>query len=127
MAPKVRRGAPLTEENALNNIPSKPKPSFITRVAPKENIDDLSVYVHPESVTVLGEETPSKVRILKLIPSFLSSPNRREEDQNEAEETWAAKALFATLILSKDVPQKHVWIGSTLRRSLEVKDFDIIK
>ncbi|KAG1469689.1 hypothetical protein G6F56_003111 [Rhizopus delemar] len=127
VAPKVRRGAPLTEENALNNIPSKPKPSFITRVAPKENIDDLSVYVHPESVTVLGEETPSKVRILKLIPSFLSSPNRREEDQNEAEETWAAKALFATLILSKDVPQKHVWIGSTLRRSLEVKDFDIIK
>ncbi|KAI9267401.1 P-loop containing nucleoside triphosphate hydrolase protein [Sporodiniella umbellata] len=127
VAPKVRQKAPVNEENTLNSVINKSKSYFTARVAPATEVNELFVYAHPRSILSLGEDVPSVVCVSKLIPSFASLPNRKEEEQNDPEEISNMKALFAKLIVTNDVPLKHVWIGSTLKSSLEVKDFDIVK
>lgn len=132
VAPKTRRPAPVAEDNLNTSSTIKTQPSMKFRVAPslEEEVDDLSVYIHPDSLE-LFDKIPIRVRLTRLVPIFLS--NRREEEQQqqqqqqEAEDGPKASALFATLVVSTNVPSKHAWIGSVLRKTLEMKDFDIIK
>lgn len=133
VAPKARRPAPIAEDNLNTSSTIKTQPSIKLRVAPslEEEVDDLSVYIHPDSLGSF-DKIPVRVRLTRLVPIFLS--NRREEEQQqqqqqqqEAEDSSKASALFATLVVSTNVPRKHAWIGSILRKTLEMKDFDIIK
>ncbi|KAG1055850.1 hypothetical protein G6F43_002212 [Rhizopus delemar] len=133
VAPKTRRPAAVAEDNLNTSSTIKTQPSMKFRVAPslEEEVDDLSVYIHPDSLESF-DKIPIRVRLTRLVPIFLS--NRREEEQQqqqqqqqEAEDGSKASALFATLVVSTNVPSKHAWIGSVLRKTLEMKDFDIIK
>ncbi|CAO3681391.1 Peroxisome biosynthesis protein pex1 [Rhizopus azygosporus] len=136
VAPKVRKttqSSPSEESALTSSTPKKMQPSVTVRAAPcDESVGDLCVHVHPDCITSLRNENgqaPQRVRLAKLIPFFLtsSSSRREEEQQQETEEIPIAKALFATLVLSTQVPLRHVMIGSVLKKSLEIKDFDMIK
>lgn len=136
VAPKVRKttqSSPSEESALTSSTPKKTQPSVTVRAAPcDESVGDLCVHVHPDCITSLRNENgqaPQRVRLAKLVPSFLtsSSSRREEEQQQETEEIPIAKALFATLVLSTQVPLRHVMIGSVLKDSLEIKDFDMIK
>ena len=58
-----------------------------------------------------------------------NSNKKREEDQQsqEIEESLLAKSVFANVIISKEVPLRHITVGSVLKDTLDIKDFDIVK
>ncbi|KAI8080872.1 P-loop containing nucleoside triphosphate hydrolase protein [Thamnidium elegans] len=137
VAPKVRKKEQEVVETDLNSdkkVAVKVQPSIGLRTCPLV-VKDLEVHIHPDSVGVLVYNgiVPDRVRLTKLVPVFLSQNRHRssaeEEGQPEEvnEEGLFAKAVFAQLVLSTTVPLKHVAIGSVLKNTLEIKDFDIIK
>ncbi|KAI9273142.1 P-loop containing nucleoside triphosphate hydrolase protein [Helicostylum pulchrum] len=140
VAPKVRKTKEQevveTDLNSDKKAAMKVQPSIGLRTCPL-TVDDLEVHIHPDSVDglVCNGVVPDRVRVTKLVPGFLSQNRRRsstEEEDGQAEEVvkgedLSAKAVFAQLVLSTVVPLKHVAIGSVLKNTLEIKDFDIIK
>jgi peroxin-1 len=136
VAPKVRRPTATAaneeaSELSTTNVSRKLQPSIGLRTCTIDQetmVDPLTVYIHPDSLEIFND-IPERVRLTKLVPAFMSAnnKNKREEDQVELEESVQAKAIFANLIVSKAVPLKHVVVGSVLKSTLEIKDFDIIK
>lgn len=140
VAPKVRKqvsnAETVTDLNGEGKTVKKIMPAMSLRVCPvnKEEVAPFHVHMHPDMVQSLLNENgqvPERVRLTKLIPAFLSSNNnkKREEEAGEevVEESLVAKAVFANIVLTTSVPLKHVAIGSVLRNTLELKDFDIVK
>jgi peroxin-1 len=136
VAPKVRKPTatnPAEDISELSaaNVPKKLQPSIGLRTCSisHEAVDPLAVYIHPDSLEPFHTDIPERVRLTKLVPTFMSTnnKNKREEDQVELEESVDAKALFANLIVSNAVPLKHVVVGSVLKSTLDIEDFDIVK
>jgi peroxin-1 len=138
VAPKVRNKKKDVEESNnfggdTEQVIKKSQPCIGLRVCPNQELDELCIKVHPDSIHALGNTVPERIRLSKLVPAY-NNNNKKEENGGEdvlvngiGEESLAAKAIFANLILSKDVPLRHVAIGSILKHTLEIKDFDIVK
>ncbi|CEP16460.1 hypothetical protein [Parasitella parasitica] len=132
VAPKVRRQAAAAAQDTTDLQPQQPKktqPSLGLRTCSAGSVDPLCVKIHPDSMGPLGPKC-DKIRLTKLVPAFMSnSSKKRDEDQpsQETEEPLVAKAVFASVLVSEDVPLRHVIVGSTLRDTLDIKDFDIVK
>jgi peroxin-1 len=137
VAPKVRKQAAAEEEQRLEAAPKKIVPCVSARVLPSTH-DTLDVHVHPDTVDALRDkdgELPRQIRLSKLQPVSLVSRSKNNEDDNqeqqhdefEKKEDLVSKALYANLVVSKDIPLKHVQLGSVVRSTLELKDFDIVK
>lgn len=133
VAPKVRKQHVEPTVNDLNAVEKVKKvmPAIGLRVCPEqEDIESLSVHIHPDMVQPLMLEDVKRIRLTKLIPAFLSNKRPQEngnEQVEEVEESLVAKAVFANVVLTTSVPLKHIVIGSVLRNTLELKDFDIVK
>ncbi|KAL7321939.1 Peroxisome biosynthesis protein pex1 [Mucor circinelloides] len=132
VAPKVRRQATATEE-ASDLQPQqqlkKVQPSIGLRTCTAVDVDALSVKIHPDSMGVLGQQY-ERVRLTKLVPAFMSNASKkRDEDQQsqEMEESPVAKAVFANVVITKEVPLRHIVVGSVLKNTLSIKDFDMVK
>lgn len=120
VAPKVRK-LKQEEEDLSTTVEKKVQPSIALRTCVGD-IEGLQVHVHPDSMLALGGAT-ERVRLTKLVPGFL----RRSKTDHQEDVEDEIKAVFANVVLSTNVPLKHIAIGSVLRNSLEIKDFDIIK
>lgn len=137
VAPKVRRPTTMANpaedvsELSAVNVNKKLQPSIGLRTCTinQETVDPLAVYIHADSLATFHTDIPERIRLTKLVPSFMSTnnKNKREEDQLELEESVNPKAVFAKLIVSNDVPLKHAVIGSVLKSTLDIEDFDIVK
>lgn len=131
VAPKVRRQATTAAEETSDLQPQQPKkvqPSIGLRTCTVGIIDSLSVKIHPDSMGALGQ--CERIRLTKLVPAFMSNSNKkREEDQqsHENEESLLAKSVFANVVISKKAPLGHIIVGSVLKDTLDIKDFDIVK
>lgn len=132
VAPKVRRQATTAAEETSDLQPQQPKkvqPSIGLRTCTVGNVNSLSVKIHPDSMGVLGQQC-ERICLTRLVPAFMSNSNKkREEDQQsqEIEESLLAKSVFANVIISKEVPLRHIAVGSVLKDTLDIKDFDIVK
>lgn len=153
VAPKVRKQASTAETvtdlngesgAAGGKVVKKIMPAMSLRVCPAEEdtIAPFHVHMHPDMAQSLINENgqvPEKVRLTKLVPAFLSgnnsNNNKKKEEEAAAvaggeeilEESLVAKAVFAQVVLTTAVPLKHISVGSVLRNTLELKDFDIVK
>lgn len=133
VAPKVRRSTTATAAEETSNLqpqqPKKVQPSIGLRTCTVGNVEPLSVKIHPESMGILGQQC-DRINLTKLVPAFMSnSSKKREDDQQsqEIEESLIAKAVFASVVISKEVPLRHIVVGSVLKDTLDIKDFDIVK
>ncbi|RCI02644.1 Peroxisome biosynthesis protein pex1 [Rhizopus stolonifer] len=133
VAPKVRKSnQPVEEVSELNNqaIIQKTQPSVRLRACSVQlEMDSLSVHVHPDSIESLlnsNGDMPSVIRLTKLLPGF-SKSNKEEQQESDNDQYSPVKAVFARLYVSLSVPLNHVVIGSILKSTLEIKDFDIVK
>ncbi|KAI8639618.1 P-loop containing nucleoside triphosphate hydrolase protein [Parasitella parasitica] len=132
VAPKVRRQATAAAEETSESQPQQPKKvqhSVRLRTCSVGNVDMLSVKIHPDSMGPLGEKC-DRIRLTKLVPAYISNfKKKRDEDQpsQETEDSLVAKAVFANVVVSKDAPLRHIIVGSTLKDTLDIKDFDIVK
>jgi len=132
VAPKVRSQATAAEE--VSDLQSqqqlkKVQPSIGLRTCTAVGVDALSVKIHPDSMGVLGQQC-ERVRLTKLVPAFMSNASKkRDEDQQsqEMEESPVAKAVFANVVITKEVPLRHIVVGSVLKDTLDIKDFDMVK
>lgn len=105
----------LATHICLRNLPDTVLPGLSPR----------NVYIHPDSAGLLaGSEL---VRVSKVIPAFVRKGQEEDKDQTADPELEDAKALFAPLVLSKEVPRNHVLLDQTSRNTLGTKEFDIIK
>lgn len=143
VAPKVRNKTKSVEESndlATSGVNKKKQRSIGLRVCPLKISDELTVHVHPDSIHALGEQAESKIiKLSKLVPAYnYTKKVEKEENGNNNEEVLIngeaeeqqqqiAKSVFATFVLSKDIPLRHIAIGSVLARTLDIKDFDIVK
>ena len=136
VAPKVRKNAvqeeKTTDLNATTTTVKKVMPAVGLRVSPQVDVQDLEVRVHPDTIQslIVDGKVPERIRLTKLVPAFLSNTAIKKEEEGgvaELEESLIAKAVFATLVVTPSVPLKHVAIGSVLKDTLELKDFDIVK
>lgn len=134
VAPKVRRPATAAAEEVSDlqsqAQPKKVQPSIGLRTCSAVNVDALSVKIHPDAMGALGQSC-QRVRITKLVPAFMAAnaSKKRDEDQpaQETEEVPVAKAVFANVIITKEVPLRHIVVGSVLKDTLDIKDFDMVK
>ncbi|KAI8076629.1 P-loop containing nucleoside triphosphate hydrolase protein [Gilbertella persicaria] len=133
VAPKVRKSNQSVEEvSELNNqaIIQKTQPSVRLRACSVQlEMDSLSVHVHPDSIESLlnsNGDMPSVIRLTKLLPGF-SKSNKEEQQESDNDQYSPVKAVFARIYVSLSVPLNHVVIGSILKSTLEIKDFDIVK
>ncbi|KAL9538989.1 hypothetical protein MBANPS3_010537 [Mucor bainieri] len=132
VAPKVRRQAAAAEE--VSDLQSQPQPkkvqpSIALRTCSAVSVDALSVKIHPDAMGPLGQQC-ERVRLTKLVPAFMANAGKkRDEDQpaQETEEVPVAKAVFANVIVTKEAPLRHMVVGSVLKETLDIKDFDMVK
>ncbi|GAN06890.1 conserved hypothetical protein [Mucor ambiguus] len=133
VAPKVRRQATEAAEE-VSDLQSQPQPKKVQpstglRTCSAVSVDALSVKIHPDSMGALGQQC-ERVRLTKLMPAFMSNASKkRDEDQptQEVEDVPVAKAVFANVVVTKEVPLRHIVVGSVLKDTLEIKDFDMVK
>jgi peroxin-1 len=131
VAPKVRRQTTTAVEEASDLQPQQPKkvqPSIRLRTCTVGNVDSLSVKIHPDSMGTFGQY--ERVCLTKLVPAFMLNSNKKREDDQQSQETeepLLAKSVFANVIISKKVPLRHIIVGSVLKDTLDIKDFDIVK
>ncbi|KAI8997534.1 P-loop containing nucleoside triphosphate hydrolase protein [Pilobolus umbonatus] len=134
VAPKVRKTTSNqadTSDLNSSSVEKKIQPSVGLRLCYENAHSDLSVEIHPESIQPLvnqNGEIPERLKLIQLIPLFMSTNRKTEEDQQQySDEDLKAKALYVNVVLSKEVPHQHIKVGSVIRRTLGLKDFDIIK
>lgn len=133
VAPKVRRQA-TTAAEGVSDLQSQPQPKKVQpsiglRTCSAVMVDALSVKIHPDAMGALGQQC-ERVRLTKLVPAFMASASKkRDEDQPaaEIEDVPVAKAVFANVIVTKEVPLRHIVVGSVLKDTLDIKDFDTVK
>lgn len=134
VAPKVRRQATAAAAEEVSDLQSQPQPKKVQpsmglRTCSAVSVDALSVKIHPDSMGALGQSC-ERVRLTKLVPAFMSNASKkRDEDQpaQETEEVPVAKAVFANVVVTKEVPLRHIVVGSVLKDTLDIKDFDMAK
>ncbi|KAG0174872.1 Peroxisome biosynthesis protein pex1 [Apophysomyces sp. BC1034] len=134
VAPKVRKSTKPADIAAAHNLSVKQQklaPHVCLRSVPDVVIDPshkdrASVLLHPDSAGELAGQ--SVVRVSKIIPGFTRrEANDEKEPVANVEEVAQAKAIYAPLVLSTDVPKRHVYIEKSIRHTLEIKDYDMIK
>lgn len=139
VAPKVRKMAkPVTEVTAASLIKQKTAPHVCLRSLPlaaATNIDFGGlepVMVHPDSLDSI--QVAKVVRISKVMPVFMRQKGGEESGSNKDQlaeadnaDVASAKAIYATLVLSDSIPRDHVLVGNSIRNTLDIKDFDIVK
>ncbi|KAF7730872.1 Peroxisome biosynthesis protein pex1 [Apophysomyces ossiformis] len=134
VAPKVRKSSKPADIAAAQNLSAKQQklaPHVCLRSVPEtvldaSRINKASVFVHPDSVGELAGQ--SIVRVSKIIPGFSRRETSEEkETSGAAEEITQAKAIYAPLVLSSDVPKNHVYVDKSIRTTLDMKDYDLLK
>ncbi|KAI8968604.1 P-loop containing nucleoside triphosphate hydrolase protein [Mycotypha africana] len=101
--------------------------------------ESVFVYVHPESIEnlTINQKMPDVVNISKVIPTSIKNGSnnirKREEEQQQQQQEMPkdillnTNAVFAKIIPLNDIPPGHIILGSVLRATLKLKDFDIVK
>lgn len=137
VAPKVRKQPKqLAEEAADLQQQQKSAPHVCLRNLPHfDNAAVEQVLVHPDSFEDL--ERQELVRVSKLVPSFVRHkappPPPSADDANAGDAAGTAtnispaKAIYASLSFSRNVPRGHVHLGESIRNTLQLKDFDLVK
>ncbi|KAJ8659027.1 hypothetical protein O0I10_005409 [Lichtheimia ornata] len=136
VAPKVRKQPKqLAEEAADLQQQQKSAPHVCLRNLPHfDNAAVEQVLVHPDSFEDL--ERQELVRVSKLTPSFVrhkGPPQPAADDVNAGDAAGTAtnvspaKAIYASLAFSRNVPRGHVHLGQSIRNTLQLKDFDLVK
>ncbi|KAI8141634.1 P-loop containing nucleoside triphosphate hydrolase protein [Fennellomyces sp. T-0311] len=133
VAPKVRKQPkPASEVAASLQKQQKAAPHIYLRNLPLAvDIESKAeIMIHPDSVSdVKGSEL---VCVAKVQPGFIrqksSEENKDQENEVNGSDTVAiAKEIYAPLALSSAVPRNHVYVAESIRNTLEIKDFDIVK
>ena len=104
--------------------------------------NEASVLIHPDSIgQVKGSEL---VCISKVSPGFVRQKGNSSGDDNNnkdgvsntdgqgengtsSDTIHRAKEIYAPVVLSLTVPRNHVYVNQSIRHTLEMKDFDIVK
>ena len=147
VAPKVRKQPKAAAEVAANlTKQQKAAPHIFLRNLPVGvllSTNDAPVLIHPDSIgQVKGSEL---VCISKVSPGFIRQKgNSSGDDNNNNKDTVSntdgqgengtssdtihpAKEIYAPVVLSTTVPRNHVCVDQSIRRTLDIKDFDIVK
>lgn len=139
VAPKVRKLAKTPAETAATVMKQqKTAANICLRSLPLSSVENLDinglapVVIHPDSASIVSGS--KYVRISKIVPSFAkqkdTEDNAATKDGNGndlLDEITPAKAIYAPLILSTSVPTNHVLLNESIRLTLAIKDFDIVK
>lgn len=110
-----------------------------------------TVYMHPDDFHEIGQDI---VRIIKIIPGYSfssssNSPSRKSvnvdnsininnNNNNNSDDgkdnllpdediSLPSKSVYASVQVSHSIPQHHVLLGSAIKSTLNIQDFDIIK
>ncbi|KAI7899828.1 P-loop containing nucleoside triphosphate hydrolase protein [Cokeromyces recurvatus] len=131
VAPKVRKSTTEEVSDISNAVPQqRDLPTISLRVYPSSH-PNLSVQIHPDSLLSFFDCVPERVRVTKIMPAFMTSNKNKQDDdvqlEEERDDLINMKHLFANLVLSKSIPLNHIAMGSILKLTLEIKDFDIVK
>ncbi|CAO3600371.1 unnamed protein product [Absidia cylindrospora] len=103
--------------------------------------DAMSVIIHPDD---LSDVEIGLVRLSKVVPGFdvstssrkpAAAPASNSSESNDDKEntltdgdlTSPSKAVYANIQISKTIPRYHVLLGSVIKNTLDLGDFDIIK
>lgn len=139
VAPKVRKIAKTPAETAATLMKvQKAAANICLRNLPPSSTEHINVsglapvMIHPDSASVV---TGSKyVRISKVVPAFAKRKDAEDgataKDTNSADlldDISPAKAIYAPLVLSTSIPANHVLLNESIRLTLDIKDFDIVK
>ncbi|KAI7871794.1 P-loop containing nucleoside triphosphate hydrolase protein [Spinellus fusiger] len=119
VAPKVRQSTKPADIAAAQLSSTKQQqaaPHVLLRQLPCVIETRFGVWMHPED----SKET--LVRVSKVIPGFA-----RRSEEEEIPGAGVAKAIYASVVLSKHIPRKHVHLEGYMNKTLDIKPFDRVK
>jgi peroxin-1 len=147
VAPKVRqmaKPADLASSQLSTSDDQKSTPQTCLRNLPDtfehnnvKTTDTMTVLIHPDDLCDIELDV---VRLSKVIPGYENITSRKHGASNSNENTddkenpladgdhsTPTKAVYAQVQISNSIPRHHVLLGSVIKSTLDLGDFDIIK
>ncbi|KAI8084697.1 P-loop containing nucleoside triphosphate hydrolase protein [Halteromyces radiatus] len=133
VAPKVRQLTKASDLAASAQFSSAKDQKMSTPHICLRNLSDtpdivttpMSVMIHPDDLSGVSQ---GLVRLSKVIP--VSTTDNDEDKENtmiDDDLSSPAKFVYAFLEISTTIPRYHVSLGSVIKSTLDLDDFDIVR